>query len=221
MQRRRSLARRLLLWLLAAVGGASLLVGAASLFVEVRYRDRMESVEALDPVPHTPVAIVFGAGLAAGNEPSPMLAERLDAAIALRRAGKVQRLLLSGDSSDRYHDETAAMRRYLLARGIAAEELVDDPAGLSTYDSCFRARAVFGLNRALLVTQDYHLPRALYIANSIGLDARGAASDKSPRPRWKLELREALSRSLAFLWVLIEAPPAELGPPRPIALPPG
>ena len=104
--------------------------------------------------------MVFGAGLETSIEPSPILAERLDVAVALYRARKVHALLVSGDSSDRRHDETKAMKRYAVERGVPESDVVEDPAGVSTYDTCYRARSVYGVNKALLVTQEFHLPRA-------------------------------------------------------------
>lgn len=176
----------------------------ASTFVQWRYADR---IVPLAEAPPTGLALVFGAGLRTG-EPSPILAERLDAAAALYHAGKVQRILVSGDNSDRYHDETLAMRRYLIERGIPDAKVTGDDLGLSTYDSCVRAQRVFGVDRAILVTQQFHLPRALYIANSIGLDAVGVAADeKSPGSAYAL--RELLSRPLALAMVMFDVAPAQ------------
>ena len=193
-------------WALSrALAFALLLLLAASLYVSLRYRDRIVASEA---APEAPVALVFGAGLAAVREPSPVLAERLDRAMALWRAGKVQRLLLSGDNSDRRHDETRAMVAYVRARGIPASAVEADFAGLSTYDSCVRARRVFGVRRALLVTQAFHLPRALYIANSVGVEAWGVAADEGRQGTRRYALRELLSRPLALAMVLLDAEPA-------------
>jgi vancomycin permeability regulator SanA len=127
----------------------------------------------ISAVPPVRVAIVFGAGLEDDGTPSGMLADRLDAAVALHRAGTVQRLLLSGDHSRDDYDEVNAMRRYALARGVPAADLVSDFAGFRTYDSCYRARAIFGVDKAVLITQRYHLPRALYTCRRLGIDATG------------------------------------------------
>ncbi|MDQ3264188.1 MAG: YdcF family protein [Myxococcota bacterium] len=186
---------------------------ALSLFVEHRYQDR---IVPLADAPARKVALVFGAGLAPGQEPSPVLAERLDAAIALYRAGKVRKLLVSGDNSDRFHDETRAMRRYAVEHGVAKDDVVGDHAGLSTYDSCVRAQKIFGVSEAILVTQRFHLTRALYIANSIGIDAVGVAADEDRRGGSSYALRELVSRPVA--WVMVHAgwEPQFLGKPLPI-----
>jgi vancomycin permeability regulator SanA len=197
---------------LAAVVG----VWTLSFYVEKRYEDR---IIPRDQAPRTPVALVYGAGLAPGGVPSPVLAQRLDAAIALYREGKVSALLLSGDNSDRFHDETRAMVRYVLERGVPESAVEEDDAGLSTYDSSVRARTVFGVREAVLVTQRFHLTRALYIANSVGIEAWGVAADEGrPRTR-RYALRETLSRVLALGMVLAEAEPRypsgrTLTPPR-------
>src|SRR5262249_60088254 len=134
-------------------------------------------------------------GLAAGGEPSPSLAERLEAAHELWRSGRVGRLLLTGNT-DPYHDEIRAMRRYLVKSGLPETAVSSDLEGTSTFDSCWRARSVFGVERAILVTQAFHLPRALYLARAAGMDvvggraggrgqwsARSAGGGGPPRPR--------------------------------------
>jgi vancomycin permeability regulator SanA len=196
--------RRWVLGLLAMGLAAVLGVWIASFYVEKRYADRIiPRAEA----PQAPVALVYGAGLAPGGVPSAVLAQRLDAAIALYRAGTVDSLLLSGDNSDPFHDETRAMVRYVLDRGVPPGAVEEDDAGLSTYDSSVRAHTVFGVREAVLVTQRFHLTRALYIANSVGIDAWGVAADEGrPRTR-RYALRETFSRVLALGMVLAEAEP--------------
>jgi len=203
--------RAALRWTSLVLGLLLLLPAGLSAYVARRYAHRIVPPAG---APDLPVALVFGAGLARG-EPSPLLAERLDMAVALHRQGKVQRLLISGDNSDRYHDETAAMRRYAVAQGVPAADILEDDLGLSTYDSCVRAQRVFGLDRVLLVTQRFHLPRALFIANSVGLDAFGVAADPATRPGSSYLLREWLSRPLALWMVLLRPEPAGFDQPTP------
>jgi SanA protein len=183
-------------------------ITAASSFVGGAYSGRIVRA---DSAPPAPVALVFGAGLGATGVPSRLLADRLDTAIVLYRSGKVRKLLLSGDNSDRYHDEVGAMRRYVESRGIPRSDLLFDAAGLSTYQSCFRAREVFGLNRALLVTQRFHLGRALFLANSFGIDGYGVPAGESRVVGLRLMAREFFSRALAFgmtLFLKKPEPPA-------------
>lgn len=195
--------RASLRWIALGLGLLLLLTGAASLYVELRYASRIVPPAEAPPAP---VALVFGAGLTRG-EPSPLLAERLDMAIDLYRRGKVKRILVSGDNSDRYHDETEAMRRYTVDQGVPAGDLLADDWGLSTYDTCVRARQVFQLDRVLLVTQRFHLSRATFIANSVGLDAHGVPADAVSRGGSPYALRELLSRPLALGMVLLRPEP--------------
>ena len=148
-----------------------------------------------------PWGIVFGAGLAPGGEPSPILAERLDTALALWRTGRVERLLLTGNA-DPHHDEIRSMRRYLTKGGVPEQAISGDLEGVSTFDSCWRARGVFGVQRAILVTQAFHLPRAVFLARAAGIDAVGVRAGGG---RWRAPYvwRELLARPLAVVdaWV--------------------
>jgi len=197
-------ARALIWWVL----GVLAVVGGTSCYVRMRYSDR---IFLADQVPNAPVAIVFGAGLASKGKPSPMLAERLETAVRLYRSGKVEKILVTGANLTRSHDETKAMGQYALARGVPREMILRDDAGFSTYDSCYRAKAVFGIERATLVTQRFHLPRALFIANSLGLDAIGVAADEGTRGRLINEGRELFSRSLALAMAIARPRPRFLG----------
>jgi vancomycin permeability regulator SanA len=181
---------------------------AASHFVQVRYEDR---IVPRSEAPVAPVVLVFGAGLAPGGVPSSVLAQRLDMAVALWKEGKARAVLVSGDNSDRFHDETRAMRRYLLERGLPETAVLGDDSGLSTYDSCVRAYSVFQVRKALLVTQRFHLPRALYIANSVGMDAWGVAADEGLPSTRRYAVREMFSRVLALAMVLAQREPAYTG----------
>jgi vancomycin permeability regulator SanA len=168
-------------------------------------------------VPTEPVAIVFGAGIGGGDDLSPMLADRVQAAVDLYRAGRVRKLLMTGDNSSVSHDEVSPMRRYAIARGVPAEDIRLDYAGFSTYDSCYRARVIFGVTHAVLVTQRFHLSRALYTCLQLGVDAVGLGT-----PDWGVysdglmsyySLRESLA-TLKALWELhiTRPPPTFLGP---------
>jgi vancomycin permeability regulator SanA len=134
-------------------------------------------------VPRRSVAIVFGAKVEDDGTPSPALADRLQGAVDLYRDGRVMHLLMTGDNRVAGYDEVSAMRTWAMARGVPASAITRDYAGLDTYDSCLRARTIFGVTDAVLVTQAFHLPRALYLCRHHGIDAVGlAVSDWQFRP---------------------------------------
>ncbi|MER8047898.1 ElyC/SanA/YdcF family protein [Streptomyces sp. NPDC094032] len=123
-------------------------------------------------VPAQDVGVVFGAGLWKGR-PTPYLAHRLDAAAELYRTGKVRVLLVTGDNSRTEYDEPSAMRTYLAARGVPDDKVVSDYAGFDTWDSCVRAKKIFGVDRAVLVTQDFHIKRAVALCDAAGVESYG------------------------------------------------
>lgn len=171
--------------------------------------------EKVDEVPPAPIAIVFGAGVWPDGEPSLMLSDRLDAAISLYRQGKVQRLLMTGDNSREDYNEVAAMKRYVVERGVPADLVNLDYAGFRTYDSAYRARTIFGINRAILVTQQYHLPRALFLTDSFGIAAVGLKAGRENYPRQEFyNLRELAALTVSWYEVNIFKPaPRFLGEP--------
>ncbi|GCD37807.1 membrane protein [Streptomyces chrestomyceticus JCM 4735] len=140
-------------------------------------------IRMVEDVPAAPVAVVFGAGLWDG-EPSPYLAHRLDAAARLYERGKVRALLVTGDNSREDYDEPDAMRRYLVAHGVPTDRIVSDFAGFDTWDSCARARRVFGVDRAVLVSQGFHIRRALALCGAAGVDAYGVGVDDRHDVTW-------------------------------------
>ncbi|MFI0818222.1 vancomycin high temperature exclusion protein [Streptomyces sp. NPDC021098] len=167
---------------------------------------------AVGDVPSAPVGVVFGAGLWNG-EPSPYLAHRLDAAVALYRDGKVRALLVTGDNSRDDYDEPNAMRAYLVKRGVPDRRIVSDFAGFDTWDSCSRARRVFGVHRAVLVSQGFHIRRAVALCGAAGIDAYGVAVDEPHDVTWGYGgLRETVAASKAALDATFRPDPHFLGP---------
>lgn len=167
--------------------------------------------------PSSPVAIVLGAGYSSDGRLSSALADRMDTAIALYRSGRVNKLLLTGDNRFVDYNEPAAMAAYAKAQGVPAEDLVLDYAGRRTYDSCYRAAAIFGVERAILVTQAFHLPRALYTCDRFGLETVGAVADRHTyfRATW-YQVRELFALSRAWLDLNILQPVPVLGDPIPV-----
>jgi vancomycin permeability regulator SanA len=175
----------------------------------------------IESVPPKGVAIVFGAGLWRDGSPTPVLYDRVAAAAQLYFSGKVEKIILSGDNRFVYYNEPGAMRAAALELGVPEEDIILDYAGRRTYDTCYRARDIFGVREAILVTQGFHLPRALYVCNSLGVEAVGVVADlrvyrKSSRLYWNI--RE-LPATLVALWeVHVSKPLPVLGEAEPILL---
>jgi SanA protein len=173
----------------------------------------------LQNAPQKKVAIVFGAGLTRDGQPTTVLRDRVEAAAYLYFAGKVEKILMSGDNRFASYNEPGAMRTYALSLGVPDQAIVLDYAGRRTYDTCYRAKAIFGVQQALLVTQTFHLPRALYLCNALGIQADGVSADLHPYRRsiqviWNL--RELPASLTALLDVHVRHPIPVLGKPEPI-----
>lgn len=167
-----------------------------------------------DEVPAMPVALVLGAGVI-DNRPSTLLARRLDLAVELYRLGKARVLLVSGDNSAHDYDEPTVMRDYLVARGVPDERIVRDYAGFDTWNSCTRAKRIFGVEAAIVVTQDFHLPRAVALCRAAGIEAWGVGDDSfaaRPQPTLKAYAREPFATIKAVYAVVRKPPPHFLGP---------
>lgn len=162
--------------------------------------------------PSAPVALVFGAGLWDG-EPSPYLAHRLDAAADLYERGKVRAVLVSGDNSREEYDEPDAMRTYLTERGVPERHIAADYAGFDTWDSCTRAARVFGVGRALLLSQDFHIRRATALCRAAGIDSYGVAVPEPRDATWYAGgLREIPGAAKAAFDAGVTPAPHFLGP---------
>lgn len=165
------------------------------------------------------VAIVFGAGLRRDGTPTTILRDRVETAAALYKQGKVEKLLFSGDNSFLDYNEPGSMKEYALQLGVHEQDIVLDFAGRRTYDTCYRAKAIFGLERALLVTQPYHLPRAVFTCNMLGLKSTGVYADNYPYRKVSLgywNLRELPATLVAFWELYISKPQPILGNAEPI-----
>jgi len=165
------------------------------------------------------VAIVFGAGLWRNGSPTPVLVDRVTTAANLYFAGKVEKLLLSGDNRFVDYNEPEAMRKLALALGVPNEAIVLDYAGRRSYDTCYRAKVIFKVDQAILVTQAFHMPRVIYLCNRLGVESVGVESDlriyrKSSMLYWNM--RELLATTAALWDINIGHPVPVLGKPEPI-----
>ena len=207
----RPVARR---WGYAAVAAAAVLLAAPTVWAYVSggpYRRTVGDVR-----PHN-VAVVFGAGLY-GTTPSPFLARRLDIARRLYDGGRVRVILVTGDNSTPEYDEPTAMRDYLTTRGVPSGRIVLDHAGLSTWDSCARARRIFGVRSAILVSQSFHMPRATVLCRAAGIDAVAVGDDSGaydlpPTAYGYAREVPATARALIDAWT--KPAPQVFGPPDP------
>ncbi|WP_225836822.1 vancomycin high temperature exclusion protein [Streptomyces sp. NK08204] len=165
--------------------------------------------------PRTEVAVVFGAGLWKG-EPSPYLAHRLDAAAKLYRAGRIEVVLVTGDNSRKDYDEPDAMRAYLRKHGVPDRRIVGDYAGFDTWDSCVRAKKIFGVDRAVLISQGFHIRRAVALCEAAGIDSYGiGVQDKHDATWYYGGTREVFAAGKAALDALFHPGPTFLGPKEP------
>jgi SanA protein len=201
-----------------AIGGALALVFvvvAANLYVLSAGGDSTSEVA---DVPQTEVAIVPGALVEPDGDMSAMLAARVEQASRLWHAGKVKKILVSGDHGSWKYDEPDTMRKALVSDGVAPKDVFEDHAGFDTWATMVRAREIFGVDDAVVITQGFHMPRALYLADEAGVDATGLTADLQP---WgyqgrKSTVREVLSRVKAVADVTLDTP-AMAGPKIPIA----
>ena len=163
--------------------------------------------------------IVLGAGVRADNSVSDVLRDRLDTAIELYKNGVVPKLLMSGDHGKKEYDEVNAMKNYVLEKtNIPSDDIFMDHAGFSTYESIYRARDIFEVDKAVIVTQKFHLPRALYIARLLGINAVGVEADMHRYKGYKyFEFREFLARVKEFINLIIKPEPKFLGEVIPVS----
>ena len=215
--------RKGLRWLLIAAVLVAISPFALRLGAALAYRGSTYTIEA---APEAPVAMVFGARVYPSGRLSAMLADRVAAGADLYHAGKVSKLLMTGDGSPgdptSGYNEPAAMRHRAIELGVPPEDIVLDYAGQRTYDSCYRARTIFGVDQAILVTQNFHLDRALLTCNALGVRSVGVFADYQ-RPWGYSQLSLNYSRTREFPAILVAAldvirrePPEVLGPPTPI-----
>jgi SanA protein len=201
---------------IAGAGALGLVVVGANAYV-LLLAPKGEATGSVAEVPHAQVAIVPGALVQPDGRMSPMLADRVSQAARLWHAGKVERILVSGDHHTWGYDEPDTMRKQLVRDGVPPRLIFEDHAGFDTWATMVRARSIFGVHSAVVVTQGFHMPRALYLADAAGIDATGLTADLHS---WgwqgdKSTAREVLSRVKAVLDVSLDTP-AMAGPRIPV-----
>ena len=176
----------------------------------------------LASVPPAQVVIVPGAGITADDRPTLALRDRIDGAIELYRAGKVRKILMSGDNSSIFYNEPGVMANYAIEQGIPESDIVQDFAGRRTYDTCYRAEEIFGLETVIISTQKYHLPRMIFLCDQLGLNTYGVPveqSDYLPNRYLFWKVREVLASLAAYIDIYILKPEPILGSQEPIFSP--
>ena len=221
--------------LLALSGCAALVLAIVAANAYILLITDGEATADVADVPHAQVAIVLGAFVKPNGKMSAMLADRVQRAAELWRAGKVEKILVSGDHHSWAYDEPDTMRKALVADGVPPRAIFEDHAGFDTWASMVRARSIFGVHNAVVVTQGFHMPRALYLADAAGIDATGLTSDLHPYgvQGEKSDVREVLARVKALADTTLDTPamggkriPIEgdgrvsWGPPPPPGTPP-
>lgn len=190
------------------------LIGAPRL---IMLRHASSRVYTDDTVASFRAAIVFGAGLTADGGPTAVLMDRVATAAKLYTAGKVEKILMSGDNRFLYYNEPGAMKDFAVQIGVPEEDIILDYAGRRTYDTCYRAKEIFQLSEAIVVTQLFHLPRALYTCSSLGLQVVGIPADmRTYQDSDFWSIREIPASLIAFIQVHLTHPEPVLGDQEPI-----
>ena len=201
------------LLLIVAINGSMVLMNDSRIFLEGEGDAVHRAIGELNPQ----CILILGAGLKPDGTPNLMLADRLDQGIALYKRGAAPKILLSGDNGQERYDEVNAMKEYCLDQGVPMEDIFMDHAGFSTYESIHRASSIFQVESMIIVTQDYHLPRACYLAEKMGISYLGIAARQidygGQRGR---DLREIAARCKDFFTGILKPPPTYLGEVIPI-----
>lgn len=180
-------------------------------------KDRIITADEAAELENTDCVLVLGAGVRDGN-PTPMLRDRLITGISLYKSGAAPKIIMSGDHGREDYDEVNVMKSYAVENGVPDGDVFMDHAGFSTYDSVYRAKAVFEADSIIIVTQKYHLYRALYIADKLGVNAVGVAADLDDYSgQLKRDLREIAARDKDFFSCLFKPEPKYLGEKIPVS----
>ncbi len=213
---RGALARALLVVVKAALACVALsvsLVVVANVCTVATTRDDLHTVDALADA-HADAVVVLGASVFADGTPSDILADRLEVAVDLYLAGAADAIIVSGDNRDSHYNESDAMKDYCVELGVPADDVFVDHAGYDTYSSMYRARFAYGADDVIVVTQAYHLYRALATAQGLGMQAEGVPADKGAYDnQLSYSLREVAARTKDFVQTMLRVVPADADQP--------
>ena len=209
--------KKIISYIITIILVCTIMICSLSLYVKLKTRNRILELKDLKQVEEVDFILVLGAGVN-GLKPSPMLKDRLDASLKLYNKGISNKIIMSGDHGQDNYNEVKAMKTYGIEHEIPSENIFMDHAGFSTYDSIYRAKEIFGVKKVIIVSQEYHLYRALYIAESLGIEAYGYSSDtRKYKGNLKREIREILARDKDFVKSIIKPEPTFLGEAIPVS----
>ena len=200
--------KRILAAFLLAAAVAALYFATANLIITASTDSIIFDLDEItDPEEDCDCIIVLGCGIR-GDSPSLFLSDRLDTAIELYKRGFAPKLLMSGDHGRENYNEVGVMRQYAIDSGVPSEDIFMDHAGFSTYETMIRAREIFGVNKAIVVTQSYHIARSVYNCRAMGIECRGVSAVQGPYTvsPWNY-VRESIARSKDLIWCIIKPAP--------------
>ena len=209
--------KKVIIFLVIIIAILGLIVLGINIYVKTSTKNQIIENEDYSNLKDIDCIIILGAGIW-GDSPSPMLQDRLLEGIDLYKKGVSSKIIMSGDHGREEYDEVNVMKKYAIDNGVPSEDIFMDHAGFSSYESIYRAKEIFGVEKVVIVTQKYHLYRALHIANSLGLEAYGVGAD----PRQYVgamyrEIREILARNKDFIKCLFKPEPTYLGESIPVS----
>lgn len=189
-----------------------------NIYVVSSVDENVLTVESASNLENVDCIIVLGCGINGGNKPSDMLRDRLNFAIDIYKKGGAPKLLMSGDHGRVGYNEVGVMKQYAIDKGVPSEDIFMDHAGFSTYETMYRAKAIFQAEKVIVVTQEYHLFRGMYNAEKLGMESYGVASDVyGYQDKLYRETREVIARCKDFLWCVFKPEPTYLGEAIPVS----
>lgn len=203
---------KILVVICIATGIGLLLLLGMNIYVKASVKDRIITVDEASKLTDVDCILVLGAGVYGDDTPSLMLEDRLLRGIELYNRGCAPKLLMSGDHGGLYYDEVNVMKKYAIGKGVVSSDIFMDHAGFSTYESMYRASEIFGAEKVIIVTQRYHISRALYLAKAMGIDAYGvAAEDINYAGQESRDVREFFARGKDFITAILKPKPTVMG----------
>lgn len=211
MKKFKKILKRILVCIAAMIAAIAVVLLGINLYVRQMEKKRIISPDEAKEIPDVDCIVVLGASVH-GDTPSHMLKDRLDMAIELYKAGCAEKIIMSGDHGGYYYDEVTTMKNYAIQAGVPSEDIFKDHSGFSTYDTVYRAKEIFGAKKVIFVSQEYHLPRCLYIAQALDLDAYGVSSAYVKyKGQAKRDIREALAIVKDFCMAIVKPEASDMG----------